>query len=445
MQIAIKILSLIGTIITVLVAYKTVYAVLGFFATKKYKPTENKHNYGICIAARNERAVIKNFLQSVASCDYPLDKLTVFVMAHNCTDDTANIIREYAASQDKLKVVVYEYNNSDERTKGFALKKLFEDIKDDYTIEAFDGYFVFDADNVVAKNYFTKMNEAFDEGNKIITSFRNSKNTNRNWISFGYAMHWIRTCLNENRGKSLINIACRVQGTGFLFANELVKNGWNYTSFTEDRSFCSDAVVQNYNITYCDEAVFYDEQPYRLKVALRQRIRWAKGHLQSAVENCPKLLRNMFKPKIHFLSTYDCFWLNFPRQVESVIRRIIIFILKIIIVVTMPPLLVGLGLPSFLHIEQFVCTSLPDYLKAACVVYAIGLIKTWLRAFGNILLVFIRYGKKIEKCNFFKLLFYIFMFPFFDIIGKWTTYIALFAKVEWKPIPHDTVVDVNKL
>ncbi len=425
MQIAIKILSMIGTIITVLVAYKTVYAVLGFFATKKYKPTENKHNYGICIAARNERAVIKNFLQSVESCDYPLDKLTVFILAHNCTDDTANVIREYAASQDKLKVVVYEYNNPDERTKGFALKKLFEDIKEDYTIEAFEGYFVFDADNVVAKNYFTKMNEAFDEGNKIITSFRNSKNTNRNWISFGYAMHWIRTCLNENRGKSLINIACRVQGTGFLFANELVKNGWNYTSFTEDRSFCSDAVVQNYNITYCDDAVFYDEQPYRLKVAFRQRIRWAKGHLQSAVENCPKLLKNMFKPKIHFLSTYDCFWLNFPRQVESVIRKIIIFILKIIMAV--------------------MAANLVGYLKAALIIYATGLLKTWLRAFGNILLVFIRYGKKIEKCNFFKLLFYIFMFPFFDIIGKWTTYIALFAKVEWKPIPHDTVVDVNKL
>ena len=40
--------------------------------------------------------------------------------------------------------------------------------------------------------------------------------------------------------------------------------------------------------------------------------------------------------------------------------------------------------------------------------------------------------------------FYIFMFPFFDYIGKWTAYIALFTKVEWKPIPHDYVVDVEK-
>ena len=56
-----------------------------------------------------------------------------------------------------------------------------------------------------------------DEGNKIIVSFRNSKNMNQNWISFGYAMHWIRTCLTVNRAKGVLKQACRIQGTGFLF------------------------------------------------------------------------------------------------------------------------------------------------------------------------------------------------------------------------------------
>ena len=91
------------------------------------------------------------------------------------------------------------------------------------------------------------MNEAFDAGHKIITSYRNSKNMNQNWISFSYAMHWMRTCLTENRAKGVLNQACRIQGTGFLFASELVKDGWNYTTLTEDRSFCTDAVVQGYS------------------------------------------------------------------------------------------------------------------------------------------------------------------------------------------------------
>lgn len=423
MEIAIELLTIIGSVISVLTVYKILLGVIGFFGTKKFKPTDNKHTYGICVAARNEEKVIKNFLDSIAESDYPLEKITVFILAHNCTDNTAQVAREYPT--DKLNVVVYEYSNSQEKTKGFALKHLFERIEEDFGRESFEGYYIFDADNVVAQNYLTKMNEAFDAGNKIITSFRNSKNVNQNWISFSYAMHWMRTCLTENRGKSLLKLACRVQGTGFLFANELVKNGWIYTSLTEDRSFCTDAVVQNYDITFCDEALFYDEQPYKLKIALRQRLRWAKGHLLSSVENCPKLIANMANPNKNFFRSYDYFFLNFPKHIESVFRKIVIFILKIIVAV-------------------IACSTL-GFFKGVLITYLTGILTKWLRGIAVEIFVLIRYRKRVEKGNFFKRIYHIIMFPFFDIIGKWSTYFALFKKVEWKPIPHNTVMDIDKL
>jgi len=423
MQIAIKILEIIGTIITVLCAYKAIFFVVGFFSYRKFKPTENKHKYGICVAARNEEKVIRNFLESVANQDYPLDKLTVFVVADNCTDDTAKIVREF--KENDLNVVVYEHNNPDERTKGFALKYLFEKIEEDYGRDSFEGYFIFDADNVINKNYVTKMNEAFDEGHKIITSFRNSKNMNQNWISFSYAMHWMRTCLTLNRGKSVLNQACRIQGTGFLFSNELVKDGWKYTTLTEDRSFCSDAVIQNYRIQYCDEAVFYDEQPYKLKVALRQRLRWAKGHLQSTVENCPKLLKNMFKKEKNFWITYDSFWLNFPNAIESVVRKILKLTLQLIIAIG--------------------AYSVGGFFWGLFIGWISGHVMDWLSLIGVQILISIKYKHRIEYKGFWKTAFYFLMFPFFDIIGKWSMYIALFKKIEWKPIPHDSVMDIDKL
>jgi cellulose synthase/poly-beta-1,6-N-acetylglucosamine synthase-like glycosyltransferase len=269
------------------------------------------------------------------------------------------------------------------------------------------------------------MNEAFDEGSKIVTSFRNSKNVNRNWISFGYAMHWLRTCLTENRAKGYLNQACRVQGTGFLFSNELVKDGWKYTTLTEDRSFCTDAVVQGYRISYCEEAVFYDEQPYSLKVALRQRVRWAKGHLQSTVENCPKLLKNMFKRNGNFWITYDSFFLNFPRSVESGVRKILKYILQIYIAI------------ATASVYGWAVGLISGYLS--------GKVSSWAGSILVELAVFIKYGKNIEGESAIKRLWHIFMLPFFDIIGKWSNYVALFKKVEWKAIPHDTVVDVEKL
>ena len=40
--------------------------------------------------------------------------------------------------------------------------------------------------------------------------------------------------------------------------------------------------------------MFYDEQPTSLKVALRQRTRWSKGHLLAFIESGPYLFINIF-------------------------------------------------------------------------------------------------------------------------------------------------------
>ena len=423
MKIAITILTAIGTLYTILQIYKALY-VVGIFGVKHYKQTENKHKYAVCIAARNEEKVIKNLLESIEIQDYPKEKLSIFVVADNCTDQTASIVREFA-KQSKTEVVCYEHQNKEERTKGFALKYLFERIKEDYGIEFFEGYFVFDADNVLNPDYVTRMNEAFDEGNKVITSFRNSKNVNQNWISFSYAIHWLRTCLLEHRGKTLVNLSCKIQGTGFLFSNELVKDGWKYTSLTEDRAFDSDAVVHGYKVVYCEDARFYDEQPYDLKVALRQRLRWAKGHLQAATENCPKLIVNTFKFNKNSIRSYDFFWLIFPASVESLFRRIVIWTLQII---------VGIMAANVWGVIWGIISGLLIAVAERCITQIIC---------ATVVLIF--YRDQLPKMKFWHTIFNIFMFPLFNAIGRWSSYIALFKKVEWKPIRHDYTVDVSKL
>ena len=36
-------------------------------------------------------------------------------------------------------------------------------------------------------------------------------------------------------------------------------------------------------------------------------------------------------------------------------------------------------------------------------------------------------------------------FPLFDQIGKFSTIIALFKRVEWKPIPHNAAVSIDEI
>lgn len=290
-------LHILGRVTLYMYFFWSFYTLIGFFCTRKFPKAKKQHKYAILIAARNEETVIGNLIDSIKNQDYPSELVTIFVSADNCTDNTAKIAREHGA-------ICYERHDPDHRTKGYALEFLVDNIGRDYGIESFEAYFIFDADNLLKKDYITRMNEAFDSGEKIVTSYRNTKNFSDNWIAASYGIHWLRTIRHEHRARSVLNLATRIQGTGFMFASEIIKNGWHYVSFTEDRAFSADAVVNGYRISYCDAAEFYDEQPTSLRIALRQRIRWGKGHLQAFVESGPKLLLHVFNP--NGVKTADC-------------------------------------------------------------------------------------------------------------------------------------------
>ena len=402
----------ISRIISFLVLYKMLMTVIGFFTTRKYPSARENHNYAVVIAARNEESVIAELIRSVFLQAYPREMLTVFVVADNCTDRTAEIARKEGA-------ICYERDDAEHRTKGFALKYLFEKIKEDYGEDAFEGFFVFDADNVLKRDFIARMNEAFDAGEKVIVGYRNTKNFSDNWISASYALHWLRTARTEHRGRSAVGLSARVQGTGFLFAKELVKDGWNYTSFTEDRAFSADAVVKGIKIAYCDNAEFYDEQPRNLRISARQRIRWAKGHLQSFRESGMKLLKAAAQRKSFVC--YDMFWTVVPENLVSFLLRF-------------SALLFGLF-----------ALSGDAQAKTLFINYAKNFGAAWLGASLTAAYVLIMERKRIAGMSALRKTAYCVLFPLFDLIGLLSTLYALFARVEWKPIPHTARTSMEEL
>ena len=101
--------------------------------------------------------------------------------------------------------------------KGYALQTLLGHLEQDYPA-GFDGYFVFDADNILDPDYIAAMNRTFSQGHDIVTSYRNSKNYGDNWISAGYALWFLRESRYLNHARSLLGTSCAVSGTGFLFS-----------------------------------------------------------------------------------------------------------------------------------------------------------------------------------------------------------------------------------
>ena len=59
--------------------------------------------------------------------------------------------------------------------------------------------------------------------------------------------------------------------------------------------------------------------------------------------------------------------------------------------------------------------------------------------------IFIVERHRIKKIPFLKKVLYTITWPIFDIIGRYTTYLALFVKVTWKPIPHVSKVTIDEV
>ena len=92
-------------LLTVCYLYQFVYVLVVLFK-KDNTPQQPAvlHRFGVVIAARNERVVLPNLIRSIQEQSYPRELVDIFVVADNCTDDTAQVAREMGA-------VVYERCN----------------------------------------------------------------------------------------------------------------------------------------------------------------------------------------------------------------------------------------------------------------------------------------------------------------------------------------------
>jgi cellulose synthase/poly-beta-1,6-N-acetylglucosamine synthase-like glycosyltransferase len=410
-------MTILTILLFLLLIHFAVFFVVGLFTKKKFPETNELKKYGIFVAARNEEAVVGNLIDSIKKNNYPQEKLTIFVIAHNCTDNTAQVAREHGA-------IVYEYNNDNERTKGYAIKYLFEQIKKDYGINYVDGYIGLDADNILDVNYITELNKAFvaNGGKNVITSFRNSKNFGTNIISAMYGMYFIQGCRFESRGRTVTGCSTRISGTGYVVPAAVLDNGWNYVTLTEDWEFSADQILRGNKIIYCDEAIFYDEQPTHVKIMLRQRLRWARGHLLVCLSRFKDLIKGLFVPASkggakYKGSVYDITVNILPIPVIS----FSMFLIEAILYAFAP--LFGYELA-----EVWLIWAIS--LMVSAIVFYLSVFLT------GVLLVIIEH-KRINRVNIWKLIAALIVWPIFLFISIPLEFISLFMhNVGWKTIPH---------
>ncbi len=283
-------------------------------------------------------------------------------------------------------------------------------LKEDYP-KVYDGFFVFDADNVLDCRFVEEMNRTFSDGYEVVTSYRNSKNYGDNWISAGYALWFIRESRYLNNSRMLLGTSCAVSGTGFLFSRQVMEstNGWKFHLLTEDIEFSVHHILQGRKIGFCADAVLYDEQPVTFRQSWRQRLRWARGFLQVFRKYGFGLVKGIGKG--HF-SCYDMSMTVMPAYILTV--GLIIAYLVGGVMSTAE----GISfLPCLMYILQ-------TFLGLYVVLFLVGVFTT------------ITEWKRIHTTPLRKVL-YTVTFPLFMLTYIPISMVALFSrKVQWKPIEH---------
>ncbi len=296
-------------------SYQIVYMFVAFKAKQDKNPViQNVHpnKYAVIIAARNEELVIGQLIKSIKNQKYPEELIDIFVVADNCTDNTAQVAEQAGA-------IVRERFNKAQVGKGYALDYMIKIIEREYSSRKYEGYFVFDADNLLDENYIAEMNKTFNQGYRVITSYRNSKNYDQNWISAGYALWFLHEAEYLNLPRMVLNSSCAISGTGFLVHADLIKDngGWIHHLLTEDIEFSVSQIIKGEKIGYCRSAMFYDEQPVTFDQSWHQRLRWAKGFYQVFAKYGRDLISGIFQGKRNRFSCYDMTMTIMPAMLVS--------------------------------------------------------------------------------------------------------------------------------
>ncbi len=400
------------TIFTLCYLYQYIYIVIALITKKKLKRNPNKARFAVLICARNEETVIENCIKSVLAQDYPKDRIKVYVAADNCTDSTAERARNAGAA-------VYERFNKEQIGKGYALEFLFDRINEDDPDFA-EAYVIFDADNVVDKNFISAMNDMLGEGYNVSTCYRNTKNYSDSLVAACSGLWFLRESRYLNHPRMAIDSGCAVSGTGFMIKRDFLEKmgGWHYHILIEDIQFTVECALADEKIGYCREAVVYDEQPKHFVASWNQRMRWCKGYFELLVRYGKRLLKKMLNGSF---TCFDMFMNLSPAYFISIIAQFVFVI--------------GLFVSFF--------TGRMDYL---------GVLNSFAKLLGTGYLTLFLMGLittasewKMIKASWFMKVITIVFFPVYMATYLPITIISLFSKAGWRPIPHSSNVSIDEL
>lgn len=279
-------LSLLFVVAVVLIwfmiAYQFVLTVFGYInylkSLKEKRRIDGKNiEYPTCailIPAHNEEKVMSTTLDAMLQLKYPSEKLEIIVIDDASTDRTAEIVRQYAAQDRRVKLFQVPQGEGG-KGKSRALNLGVRQTKADVIA-------IYDADNMPTPEtlHYLVVNLLEDTTlGAVLGKFR-TVNKDHNILTKFINIETLSFQSILQAGRWQMHNIATLPGTNYVIWRHLLEklNGWDEEALTEDSEMSIRLYLQGYKIKFIPYAITYEQEPQLWNVWVRQRTRWVRGN-----------------------------------------------------------------------------------------------------------------------------------------------------------------------
>jgi len=243
--------------------------------------------YSIIVPTKNEETVIRRCLNGILNIDYPKDKMQIIIIDGKSTDNTLKVCAEFQQKFPEIFQVISEKTTSG---KPAALNLALPYVTGELVA-------VFDADSLPERDVLTKVASYFNDQNiQAIQGRTTSINEKSSILTRVIAMEekaWFQMLLS---GREKLHLFVPLNGTcQFIRRSVLTElGGWDERSLTEDVELAVRLVEKNHLVKYAHDVCSGQETPSALRSLIKQRLRWYRGYMETALKY-GRLLDNINK------------------------------------------------------------------------------------------------------------------------------------------------------
>ena len=248
--------------------YIFVFAAAGLlYRQPPYPKSPAKRKIAVLIPGYKEDEVILEVAQDALMQDYPSEWYDVIIVADSFRPNTIELLNKLP-----IKVIEVRFEKS---TKSKALNKAMEQLTVSYDIAV-----VLDADNLMAKDFLSKVNATFEKDYMAVQGHRAAKNVDTNLAILDAVSEEINNQIFR-KGHRVMGLSSAIIGSGMAFRYDYFKN--LMTTVTAVGGFDKEIELKmlknRFKIEYLDDALVYDEKVQKAEVFSNQRRRWLSAQL----------------------------------------------------------------------------------------------------------------------------------------------------------------------